>query len=106
MELSQLVEYVKKLSKARELADLQARTNCLFMENSELKIWIVFQESELQEIRALKIATDAKLVHAREDQDRAEAISHKFYEFVEHPRDVINKAQLYGEGLSQQGTPM
>ena len=37
VELPQLVEHVKKLPKARELADLQARTNCLLKENSELK---------------------------------------------------------------------
>ena len=61
VELPQLVEQVKKLPKVQELADLQARTNCLLQKNSELKTWVVSQEAELQGMRALKGATDAEL---------------------------------------------
>ena len=37
VELPQLVEHVKKLPKAQELEDLQAKTNCLLKENNEFK---------------------------------------------------------------------
>ena len=105
VELPLLVKHVKKLPKAQELADLQARTNCLLQENSELKAWVVSQEAELQGMRDLKAAMDVELVRAREDRDRAEAISCKFHEFVEQPRDVINKARLYDEESWHQGMP-
>ena len=105
VEMPQLVKHIKKLPKVQELADLQVRTNCLLQENSELKTWVVSQEAELQGIKALKAATDAELVRAREDWDRAEAISRKFHEFVGQPRDVVNKARLYDEGARHQGTP-
>ena len=105
VELPELVEHVKKLSKAQELVDLQARTNYLLQENSELKTWMVFQEAKLQEMRALKAVANIELVRVREDRDKAEAISHKFHEFVEQPGDIINKARLYDEGARHQGTP-
>ena len=105
MELPQFVEHIKKLPKAQELANLQARTTCLIQENNELKTQVVSQEAELQGMRALKAATDVELVRAREDRDIAEAISCKFHEFVGRLGDVVNKAQLYDEGSWHQGMP-
>ena len=99
------MDHVKKFPKARELVDLQARTNYLLKENSELKTWVATQEVQQQEIRALKAATNAELVCAQEDRDRAEAISRKFHKFVGQPGDVVNKAQFYDKGSSHQGTP-
>ena len=94
VELLELVEHVRKLPKVEELAELQARTNCLLQKNSELKTWVVSQKVELQGMRALKAAAHIELVQVREDRDRAEAIFHKFHKFVRQPGDVLNKARL------------
>ena len=59
------------------------------------------QGAQLQGMMALKAAADEELVCAREDRNKAVAISLKFHDFVGHPGDVINKARLYNEGTSQ-----
>ena len=85
---------------------MQAKVDCLIKENSELKSQVSTQKAQLHGMRALKAAAVEELVRARENQNKAEAISRKFHEFVGHPGDVVNKAQLYDKGSSQQGTPM
>ena len=105
MELPHIVKHVKKLPKAQELANLQAKVDYLLKENSELKTHVTSQVAQLHGMRALKATVDEELVSAQEDRDKAEAISHKFHEFVGHLGDVVNKAWLYDEGSSQQRTP-
>ena len=70
-----------------------------------MKTRVVSQEAKLQGMRAQKAATNVELVRAREDRDKAEAISCKFHEFVGKPGDVVNKAWLYDEGSCHQGIP-
>ena len=41
---------------------------------------------------------------AREDWNKATAISSKFHNFLGHLGDIVNKAQLYDESTSQPGT--
>ena len=54
-------------------------------------------------MEALKAAAFEELVSAREDRNKANAISRKFHDFVEHPSDVVNKARLYDESVGQLG---
>ena len=85
------------------MADLQARVDCLLKENGELKSQVTTKEVELKEMEALKATTKAKLMGAWERQNKALAISRKFHDFIGHAGDVINKAQLYNEGMGQPG---
>ena len=52
---------------------------------------------------ALKTAAEEELVCAREDQNKAIAISRKFHDFIGHSSDVVNKARLYDESIGQPG---
>ena len=97
------MEHVKNLSKAQEIADLQARVDCLLRENGELKSEVAAREAQLQEAEALKVATFEELVYVREDRNKANAISWKVHNFVGHPGDVVNKARLYNKSVGQLG---
>ena len=44
------LEFIKKLPKAQDMGDLQARVDCLLKENGKLKSHIVTKEAQLQEV--------------------------------------------------------
>ena len=75
MEPLNALECVKKLPKVQDMANLQARVDCLFKENSELKSYAATREAQLKEVGALKVAVEEELVCAREDWNKAIAIS-------------------------------
>ena len=81
------------------------KVDCIFKENGELKTQVE-ERSWLKEIEQLKSWTKAmeeELVRAREDRNKAIAISEKFHNFIGHLGDVINKARLYDESMGQPG---
>ena len=116
------LECVKKLLKAQDMADLQARVDCLLKEqdmadlraqvdyllkeNGELKSQVATGEAQLKEVGALKAAVEEELVRTREDRNKAIAISWKFHNFIEHPSDVVNKARLYDKSIGQPGASL
>ena len=44
---------------------------------------------------------EAYLVVAQKERDEATAISRIFEDFIGNPSDIVNKAWLYNEGMSQ-----
>ena len=64
MEPLNTLEHIKKLPKAQDMADLQAKVDCLLKENGKLKSQVVTKEVELKEMGALKAAAEAELVGA------------------------------------------
>ena len=82
------------------------RSHCQFfirLENGELKTQVANWEAQLKEAEALTATALEEKVRAQEDWDKANAISQKFHDFVEHSGNVVNKARLYDEMAGQLG---
>ena len=65
------------------------------------------RESQRKEMEELKDGTkslEEELVHAREDRNKAVAISRKFHDFIGHPGNIVNKTQLYDKSTGQPGS--
>ena len=98
---------IKKLPKAQDMADLQARVHCLLKENGELRIQVAESEAQCKEVEELKDrvkAMEEELKRTREDRDKVVAMARKFHAFVGYPSDIVNKARLFAKCLSQPGT--
>ena len=99
----QALDDIKKLPKAQDVADLQARVDCLLKENMELQTRVEEREAQHKELEELKDqvkAIEEELKGTREDRDKAVVMARKFHAFVEYSGDVVNKAQLYDESTS------
>ena len=98
-----VLDGVKKLPKMQDLADLQARVDCLLNENRELRTQVAEGEAPCKEIEELKDqdkATKEELKRAQEDWDKAVAMAQKFHAFMKNIRatsstrlDCMMKAQ-------------
>ena len=97
------LECIKNLPKAQDMADLQARVDCLLRENGELRSQAATREAQLKEMEALKAVAFEESMRVQEDLNKANAISLKFHNFVGHPGNVVNKVQLHNESTCQPG---
>ena len=102
-----VLDAVKQLPKAQDVADLQARMDCLLKENGELRTRVEEGEAQHKELKELKDrvkAIEVELKSIREDRDKAVVMARKFHTFMGYPGDIVNKARLYDESTSQPGT--
>ena len=61
---------------------------------------------ELEELKDRVKAIEEELKSAREDRDKAMVMARKFHAFMGYLGDVVNKARLYDESMSQPGTSL
>ena len=61
MEPLNSLEQIKRLSKVREVEDLQARIDCLLKENADLKAQALNREEMLKEAEALTVSWDIQM---------------------------------------------
>ena len=102
VEPQYILDHIRALPKLQDLADLQARVDCLLRENGELKTKAEEGEALRKEMEELKdrIATiEAEVKTAREEQDKAKVVAEKIHSFLGFSGNVLNKARLYDHGL-------
>ena len=102
-----VLDRIKAFSKPQDLADLQARMDCLLRENGELRAKAEEGDALRKEVGELKnrIKTVEKEVKtARAEQDKSKEVAQKVHGFLGNPGDVLNKAQLFDHGLKQPTT--
>ena len=84
------LEEIRRLPKAQDMADLQARVDYLLRENRELK-------TQVEELKGKIETMEVELVAAQKEWDEVTAINRTFWYFIKNPGDVINKVKLYDE---------
>ena len=82
-------EHMKTLSKLQDMADLQARVDCLLKENGKLKAKLAARKAELADTWKKK--------------NKAVEVAQKFQEYVGNSDAVVNKAKLYDKGMLPLG---
>ena len=101
MEPLKSLEQIWRLSKVREMEDLQAWIDCLLKENPDLKTQTTNREEKLKEVEALTMAAFEEKVRAQENREKAVTMALKFHAFVGYPGDVVNKASLYDDSMGK-----
>ena len=59
------LEHIRRLTKVREMEDLQARIDCLLKENADLKTQVANWEEKLKEAKGLTTAAFEEKVRAQ-----------------------------------------
>ena len=80
-----ILEHLRKLLKAQDMTDLQARVDCLLKENRELRTQVKEGEALRKEVEELKDrikALEAEVKSSREDRDKAVEVARKIHAFV------------------------
>ena len=86
------------LPKPQDLADLQAKVDCLLKENGELKTKVEEGEAlqkEMEELKDQIAAIEEEVKIARAERDEGKEVAQKIHSFLGFPGDVLNKARLY-----------
>ena len=81
--------------------------DCLLKENGELKTNAEEGEALRKEVEELKnwiTAIEEEVKTSRAKWDKAKEVARKIHSFLGFPGDVLNKAQLYDQGLRQPTT--
>ena len=102
-----MLDHIRVLSKPQDLADLQARVDCLLKENGELKTKAEEGEAlqkEMDELRIRIAAVEEEAKTARAERDKAKVVAHKIHTYLGFLGDVLNKARLYDHGLKEPTT--
>ena len=102
-----MLDWIKARPTPQDIADLQARMDCLLKENGKLRakadegdaIWK--ENGELKDrIRAMK----KEVKTARAERDKSKEVTQKVCGFLGNPGDVLNKTRSYNHGLKQPST--
>ena len=101
-----MLDHIKALSKPQDLSDLQARVDCLFRKNGELKAKAEVGGVLRKEVGELKnrIAAVEEVKTARAEWDKSKQVAQKIHRYLGYPGDVLNKARFYDHGLKQPTT--
>ena len=107
MEPRLILEHLRKLPKAQDMTDLQARVDYLFKANGELRTRVEEGEALCKEEEELKDrikALEVEVKSTRKDRDKAMEVAQKIHAFVGYLSDVVNKARLYDQCAKQLET--
>ena len=107
VEPDDMLDHIKALPKPQDLSDLQARVDCLFRENGELKTKAEEGDLLWKEVGELKYriaAAEKEVKTARAERDKSKEVAQKVHGFLGYPGDVLNKARLYDHRLKQPTT--
>ena len=102
-----VLDRIKALPKPQDLADLQARMDCLLRENGELRVKVEEGDALRKEVEELKDwikAIEKEVKTARAEQDKSKEVAQKVHGFLGNLGDVLNKARLFDHGLKQPMT--
>ena len=102
-----MLDHTRALPKPQDLADLQARVDCLLKENGEFKAKVEEGESlwkEMGELRNRIAAVEEEVKTTRAEREKAKVVAQKIHGYLGFPGDVLNKALLYDHGLKQPTT--
>ena len=106
-EPTDVLDRIKALSKPQDLIDLQARMDCFFRKNGELRAKAEEGEALWKEVEDLKNrikAAEKEVKTTRAKRDKAKEVAQKVYGFLGNPGNVLNKARLFDHGLKQRTT--
>ena len=102
-----MLDHIKALPKPQDLSDLQARVDCLFKENGELKAKAEEGDVLQKEVGELKnriAAVEKEVKIARAERDKSKEVAQKIHGYLEYMGNVLNKARLYDHDLKQPMT--
>ena len=102
-----MLDHIRALPKPQDLADLQARVDCLLKENGELKTKVEEGESlqkEMVELQNRITAVEEEVKTARAKRDKAKVVAQKIHGYLGFSADVLNKARLYNHSVKQPTT--
>ena len=106
-EPADVLDRIKALPKPQDLADLQARMDCLLRENGELRAKAKEGDALRKEVEDLKNrikAAEKEVKTARAERDKSKEVAQKVHGFLGNPGDVLNKARLFDHSLKQPTT--
>ena len=95
-----ILEHLWMLPKAQDMTDLQARVDCLFKENRELKTRVEEDQALRKETEELKdriTVLEAEVKSVGEEWNKAKEVAQKIHAFMGYPGDVVNKECLYDQ---------
>ena len=81
--------------------------DCLFTKDGELKTKVEEGEvlrKEMEELRNWIAAIEEEVKIARAERNKAKEVAQKIHSFLGFLGDIVNKAQLYDQGLRQRTT--
>ena len=106
-EPSDVLDHIKTLPKPQDLANLQARMDCLLRENGEL--WAKAEEGnalrkEVGELKNRIKTVEKEVKTVRAEWDKSKEVAQKVHGFLVNPGDVLNKARIFDHSLKQPTT--
>ena len=106
-EPTDVLDHIKALPKPQDLANLQAKMDCLFRENGELRAKAEEGDALQKEVGELKNrikAVEKEVKTVRAEPNKSKEVAQKVHRFLGNPGDVLNKARLFDHGLKQPTT--